>query len=659
MKKYIIYSILIHFFIINWIVTFIKTPATALDKANESRKFEKEKIRYERKTITKLDDQLKEIREIKNEMVRIRNKKIEQLLEFEECMHEQLPGKLKQSFENNLNTQNFLIQQTKEITGNLDHLQKLQNELEEISANEDFQRSIPKADSIADLLSEIRTHLNVSVDESHYAAKNFEDLKNLSSWLDNDLLRQQVNMAQEKQESVNEVLRRNQNEINKYQSNVEKSRARLHKNVSNWDNSSQKSFFKKWQIRNNIRGITKKNRHLEQLNTSLESQYQSNKLLNEIMEMYEKTAEQEKFYSTNLKEINQDTLKADKHTKVSDACKTVNELQREIDRVYHEVRAAELAIITETTFKSVFDQFADSLNNLQVYDDYTFPETVTDEEQFESYKKTVDKINREINDAFASVHQKNKVLAAMQTSRSEKGVNAQMDGLATQVANFRNLRRLSQENTGPVQDLSGAMRNAIYTNFTSEQNRSGNPPGSTSIWGGNPPSLNTFTNISGQKITSYGRGATWFYIGNWYIIGPFPNRRRENINKPFPPEAVIDLDAAYTGKDGKPVKWLYVSSPSCLIIPPQYDEYAIFYAYTEIYSDRPRDIWMALGSDDRSDMWINELPVWKSSNQLKPWRIDEGFRKVFIQQGHNKIMVRIENGWRECCFSLILSTQPS
>ncbi len=659
MKKYITFSIFIHIFIIIWIITFVKTPTAALEKAYGSKSLQREKIRFERKTIRKLDEQLKEIREIKNEMIRTRNKKIEQLLEYEERMREQLPGKLKQSFENTLNSQNFLVQQTNEITGNLDHLQKLQNDLSEIAANGDFHRTLPKADSIANLLSDIRTHLNVCVDESYYTAKNFQDLKNLSPWLDNDSLRRQVNMAQKEQESVNLVLRQGQNEINKYQSTVEKSRARLHKNVRNRESSSEYSFFQKWQIRGNIKGITLKNRHLQHLAGSLESQYQSNDLLNDIMEMYRKTAEEEKFYSTNLNEIDPDTLKADKHTKVSDAFKTVKELQREIDQVYRETRSAELAMITESTFASMFETFGDSLGISQGYENNHFPETVADEEQLQSYKETVDKINREINDVFASVHQKNKALAAAQTSRSDRGVTAQMDGLASQVANFRNLRRLSQENTGRVQDLSGAMKNAMYSNDSGNRNRSGNPPGVTTIKGGSPPPLNTFSNIDGQKITSYGRYASWFYVGNWYVIGPFPNKRRENINKPFPPEAVIDLDAVYTGKDGKPVKWVYVSSPSCLIIPPQYDEYAIFYAFTEIYSDRARDTWIALGSDDRSDMWINELPVWKSSNQLKPWRIDEGFRKVHIQQGHNKILVRIENGWRECCFSLILSAQPS
>ena len=659
MKKYIIFSILVHFFLVNWIITFVKTPASALDRANEIQKLEKDKIRFDRKTIKRLDNQLDEIREIKNDMIRYRNKKLEQLLEYEERMRERLPGRLEQNIENTLNSQNQLIQHEEKIAGNLEQIQKLQDELRKIAETEDFLRSVPKADSIANLLHDTRTHINASVDESFYTAKDLKEMKNLSPWLDNDSLQQQVNMARNKQESVNQVLQKSQNEINKYQSKVDRSFARLQKNVRDWERSSNNSFFKKWQIRSNIRGMTRKNRQLEQLKLSLESQYLSNELVNDILEKYQKAVEEEKFYATNLDEIKPDTLTAEKHQKLNDALKTVKELQREIDLVYSEARSAELAMITESTFESVFDAVTDSLGNTPAFDESEFSAAVTDEKQFNSYKQTVDKINREMNDTFAAIHQKNKVLSSSQTSRSEQGVNAQMDGLASQVSNFRNLRRLSQENTGRVQDLSGAMKNAIYANSIATHGRTGNPSGKTSVRGGRPPALNSFANISGQKITSYGRYAPWFYIGNWYVIGPFPNRRRENINTAFPPESIIDLDAVYTGKDEKSVQWEYISSPSCLVIPPQYDEYAIFYAYTEIYSERARDLWIALGSDDRSDMWINELPVWKSSNQLKPWRIDEGFRKVHIQQGHNKILIRVENGWRECCFSLIISTQPS
>jgi hypothetical protein len=56
------------------------------------------------------------------------------------------------------------------------------------------------------------------------------------------------------------------------------------------------------------------------------------------------------------------------------------------------------------------------------------------------------------------------------------------------------------------------------------------------------------------------------------------------------------------------------------------------------------DAWMAIGSDDRSDIWVNDFKIWTSSDVLKAWRIDEGFRRVHLRKGKNKILARVENG---------------
>ena len=63
---------------------------------------------------------------------------------------------------------------------------------------------------------------------------------------------------------------------------------------------------------------------------------------------------------------------------------------------------------------------------------------------------------------------------------------------------------------------------------------------------------------------------------------------------------------------------------------------------------------VAGGSDDRSDLWINDYPVWRSSNVLKGWRIDEGFRKAQFRKGRNKILFRLENGWHHLAMSVLI-----
>ena len=169
--------------------------------------------------------------------------------------------------------------------------------------------------------------------------------------------------------------------------------------------------------------------------------------------------------------------------------------------------------------------------------------------------------------------------------------------------------------------------------------------------------------------TSDGTPVKWMYVQDWYTIGPFPNPDRVNIRRKFPPESVVDLDATYVGKDGRTIQWEFMQTRNApprqswegdtraAAIPPNAEEYGIWYAYAEVFCDVACERWIAIGSDDRSDVWINDVPVWGSSNKLKSWRIDEGFRRIRLEQGRNRILARIENGWYNLCWSLCISLE--
>ena len=144
------------------------------------------------------------------------------------------------------------------------------------------------------------------------------------------------------------------------------------------------------------------------------------------------------------------------------------------------------------------------------------------------------------------------------------------------------------------------------------------------------------------------------FVNTWYTIGPFPNEGRRHIHTKFPPETLIDLDATYIGKNNRQVRWHFVQSRDKLVVPHDQEEYAIFYAFTEIYSDIERDVWVAVGSDDKANVWINDMPVWISGDQLKGWNPNEGYRKVRLQAGNNRVLYRVENGWNNMGFSLCI-----
>ena len=174
-------------------------------------------------------------------------------------------------------------------------------------------------------------------------------------------------------------------------------------------------------------------------------------------------------------------------------------------------------------------------------------------------------------------------------------------------------------------------------------------------------------NLAGDALN--GLPAKWMYVNSWYVIGPFPNPNRVNLRRKFPPESVVDLDATYVGKDGRVVRWEFMQARSthprdswrsegkAETVPFTAEEYGIWYAFTEIVVDRDCDRWIAVGSDDRSDVWVNDQPVWGSSNKLKSWNIAEGYRRIHLNKGKNRILARIENGWHSLGWSLCISVE--
>ena len=47
------------------------------------------------------------------------------------------------------------------------------------------------------------------------------------------------------------------------------------------------------------------------------------------------------------------------------------------------------------------------------------------------------------------------------------------------------------------------------------------------------------------------------------------------------------------------------------------------------------------------------------ADNLKAWRIDEGFRRVHLRKGRNKILARVENGHWNFGWSICLTPDPS
>ncbi len=180
------------------------------------------------------------------------------------------------------------------------------------------------------------------------------------------------------------------------------------------------------------------------------------------------------------------------------------------------------------------------------------------------------------------------------------------------------------------------------------------------------PDLGNFDAIPGRRLVTGGRTSEWLYVDSWYIIGPFPgDRRRENLDVRFGPEANVNLDDVFTGKDGITITWEYKKvgfvrqgpgqkTAFWKIEPRRVVAYAIYYAFTEVYSDVPRDVWIATGTDDYGKLWINDALVWRSPKERKPYNATENIQLVNLRQGQNKILYRVENAGGTMGFSLMI-----
>lgn len=167
--------------------------------------------------------------------------------------------------------------------------------------------------------------------------------------------------------------------------------------------------------------------------------------------------------------------------------------------------------------------------------------------------------------------------------------------------------------------------------------------------------------LPGRAFTEASERKGWLFLDTWYVIGPWENDGRLRHERTHPPEQAIDFDAVYT--DGKfadkpnhpanAMRWEFYQSDQIRCQPPRVYNDATYYAYTEVYSDRDREVLLTVSTDDAAKAWLNGQVVWEDVG-LSPWKLGEGFRRVPLRKGFNTVLVRIENGPTHCVWSVLM-----
>ncbi len=190
------------------------------------------------------------------------------------------------------------------------------------------------------------------------------------------------------------------------------------------------------------------------------------------------------------------------------------------------------------------------------------------------------------------------------------------------------------------------------------------------------PETRRRTNIAlvrpGRKLAAEGGDQPWTFLDAWYVIGPFTTGNSAGLNQAYSPESVVDLDAVYSGPDGRRLRWRYrkEASPGTFYFPDQAAN-AVNYAFTFVRAERDMEVWMAIGSDDGAKLWINDQlvdgPVWHGNESA--WQFSfghdngalschlhyRGYRKVRLQQGLNRLLIRVDNGPGGTGFAIYLA----
>ncbi len=155
----------------------------------------------------------------------------------------------------------------------------------------------------------------------------------------------------------------------------------------------------------------------------------------------------------------------------------------------------------------------------------------------------------------------------------------------------------------------------------------------------------------------------WPSINAWWIVGPFDNPSPGDLGSAKPPEARLELDADYEGRDGRRIRWREVRRGPEAGSSPLGENYvdlaalfggkvrdAVAYAMTNLVAPEEMDVVLALGSDDGAAVWLNGREVHRSA-AARVYASREDRIPVRLKKGPNELLVKIGQtigGWAFC-----------
>ncbi|MCG8406392.1 MAG: glycoside hydrolase family 31 protein [Phycisphaerales bacterium] len=158
-------------------------------------------------------------------------------------------------------------------------------------------------------------------------------------------------------------------------------------------------------------------------------------------------------------------------------------------------------------------------------------------------------------------------------------------------------------------------------------------------------------------------------INAWWVVGPFEGGPLDSsLSKVLPPEAKIDLQASYKGKDDRAIRWRQIKrtiKPGDDLTDEFFIDFddvfgsrvydAVAYAFT--YLDAPEDIGasLAIGSDDGVVVWLNGVEVHRNDIG-RPYSSKQDRVPVKLKKGVNTLLLKINQGGGDWGFGVHVET---
>ncbi len=154
------------------------------------------------------------------------------------------------------------------------------------------------------------------------------------------------------------------------------------------------------------------------------------------------------------------------------------------------------------------------------------------------------------------------------------------------------------------------------------------------------------------KAVEWLRGIHSEKTRKWMVIGEFPNFNGEGHQSVYPPEENIDLDATYPGwykaitwqpffsraENGHRIDLQEAFSP-IFEYYPRFD-YATGYAYAEFICDRRQDVFIDLGGQNPTKLWLNGTMLLETEQYTPHDQWEDESLRTFVKQGRNTILVK-------------------